>query len=339
MTRAPLRFLTAVLVLWTGARVAILLPDWAGEMVNVPAADATEPRESAAPSLAPVAAPIAIAANQPRPLPAHVVGQETWPTILRRTASAPAGTAPGATLRVRQLSFRLSSKARFAVRSGQGRTPAFGVVPPSPDQPGERHWSASAWLLVRDRGDAALAPGGTLGGSQAGARVNYALGGGVSLSARAYLPLRHTSGAELAVGIDWRPVRFLPVSLIAERRQRLGRDGRTALAITAYGGGSRDLSPHIRLDVYGQAGIVGLRSRDLFADGALRVSRRIGPVELGAGAWGAAQPGAARLDTGQSLSWRLPARANLRLQADWRFRIAGEAAPASGPALTLAADF
>jgi hypothetical protein len=169
--------------------------------------------------------------------------------------------------------------------------------------------------------------------------VNYALGGGISLSGRAYLPLRHTSGAELAVGIDWRPVRVLPVSLIAERRQRLGRDGRTAFAITAYGGGSRDLSPHIRLDLYGQAGMVGLRSRDLFADGALRVSRRIGPVELGAGAWGAAQPGAARLDAGPSLSWRLPARTNLRLQADWRFRLAGEAAPGSGPALTLAADF
>jgi len=86
--------------------------------------------------------------------------------------------------------------------------------------------------------------------------------------------------------------------------------------------------------------MVGLRSRDLFVDGAARLSRRIGAVEVGGGAWGAAQPGASRLDAGPSLSWRLPVRdANLRLQADWRFRIAGDAAPRSGPALTLAADF
>jgi hypothetical protein len=86
--------------------------------------------------------------------------------------------------------------------------------------------------------------------------------------------------------------------------------------------------------------VVGRRARDLFADGALRLSRQVGPVELGAGAWGAAQRGARRLDAGPSLSWRLPVpNANLRLQADWRFRIAGDAMPRSGPALTLAADF
>ena len=86
--------------------------------------------------------------------------------------------------------------------------------------------------------------------------------------------------------------------------------------------------------------MVGLRSRDLFADGSVRIARRLGPVELGVGAWGAAQPGVARLDAGPSLSWRLPvADANLRLQADWRFRLAGDALPRSGPALTLAADF
>jgi hypothetical protein len=31
--------------------------------------------------------------------------------------------------------------------------------------------------------------------------------------------------------------------------------------------------------------------------------------------------------------------ASLRIEADWRFRVAGSAAPGSGPALTLAVDF
>ena len=64
----------------------------------------------------------------------------------------------------------------------------------------------------------------------------------------------------------------------------------------------------------------------------MRVALPVGPVEIGGGAWGAAQPGAARLDAGPQSSYRLPVRrANLRLAADWRFRVAGDAAPGSGP--------
>jgi hypothetical protein len=234
--------------------------------------------------------------------------------------------------------------AAFAEQSGAHSGPgpvAFASPALRPAPAGTSRWSVSAWLLVRDEGGApSLAPGGTLGGSQAGARIVYALGGGLALSARISLPLRNRAGAELAAGVDWQPVPALPVHLLAERRQRLGRDGRSAFALTFYGGASRNLGPRLRLDAYGQAGMVGLRSRDLFADGALHVSRRVGPAELGAGIWGAAQPGAARLDAGPSLSWRPPVpRANLRLQADWRFRLAGDAAPRSGPALTLAVDF
>src|SRR5205085_6607961 len=132
---------------------------------------------------------------------------------------------------------------------------------------------------------AALAPGGTLGGSQAGTRIAFALGDGLALSGRAYLPLRRSAGAELAAGVDWRPVPSLPVGLLAERRQRLGREGRNAFALTLYGGAGRSLTPRTRLDLYGQAGIVGVRARDLFADGAARLSRRVGPVDLGAGVW------------------------------------------------------
>lgn len=189
-------------------------------------------------------------------------------------------------------------------------------------------------------GGSSLAPGGTLGGSQAGARLLYGIGGGLSLSARIYAPLRRPQGAELAAGLDWRPMAAIPLSLLAERRQAIGRAGRSAFSVSAYGGASRTLAGAVRLDAYLQAGIVGLEARDAFVDGAVRGAVPIGPVEAGAGAWGAAQPGAARLDAGPILSYRLPTpRANLRLEASWRLRVAGDAVPGPGPALTLAADF
>lgn len=240
---------------------------------------------------------------------------------------------------------------RHAIATGAERqAPAIAHPGPGPAAlrplvPAESgRWSGAFWLLARRDGpEGALAPGGTLGGSQAGARLLYRLSesraGTLSLSARAYLPLRRPRGAEAAAGVDWRPLR-LPLHLLAERRQRLGRDGRSAFALTAYGGGSVALPLKTRLDAYAQAGVVGLRRRDLFVDGAARIVRRAGPVEIGGGVWGAAQPGVARVDIGPSLALPLRVRAiTLRLGADWRFRVAGHAAPDSGPTLTLGADF
>jgi hypothetical protein len=337
MKSAPLRFLLAVLVLWVGVRAAILLPGLAGDIGPTPA-------DAAVPGPGGTKAPIRIAASG-----------DTLPGggAARSEERRPAAPAP------RQLSLAgppepvsdPPSPAAADLPAAQPRTApkaalslgptALLALPALPATPGGSRWSASAWLLVRDESSgAALAPGGTLGGSQAGARVTYALGGGVALSGRFYLPLRRPAGAEAAAGVDWRPLPELPLNLLAERRQRLGREGRNGFALTLYGGASRNLAPRLRLDLYGQTGVVGLHARDLFADGSVRVSRRLGPIELGAGAWGAAQPGVARLDAGPSLSWRLPVpNSNLRLQADWRFRIAGDAMPHSGPALTVGADF
>lgn len=336
MTRAPLRFLLTLLALWAGVRTAILWPGASADIAAVPAAAARPAPRVITPRPA-ERAPSAMAEARLPPLFAFADS----PEVLR---SARRDGIKGSTLPPDRLAEHLSAPGLRAGPPADARVPPPGGLTPSPlpssPAPTSR-WSVSAWLLLRDEGGGnGLAPGGTLGGSQAGARLTYALGSGIALSARAYLPLRRAAGAELAAGIDWRPLRSLPVNLLAERRQRLGRDGRSAFAVTLYGGASRNLTPRLRLDAYGQAGLVGLHSRDPFVDGSARLSRSAGPVELGAGIWGAAQPGGARLDAGPSLSWRLPFRAaNLRLHADWRFRIAGEAAPGSGPALTLATDF
>lgn len=215
------------------------------------------------------------------------------------------------------------------------------TVSPLPPPP---RLGASAFLFVRDDIDgSALAPGGTLGGSQAGARLTYRLNRDASrplaLSARAYLPLARPGGAEAAVGLDWRPIAALPVNLLVERRQAIGREGRSDFSLTLYGGVDRPIArDRLRLEAYGQAGIVG--TSDLFADGAARLTARAGPLRVGAGAWGGAQPGVERLDIGPHASARLPVgRTAVAVAAEWRFRIAGDAAPASGPALTVSTGF
>jgi hypothetical protein len=69
----------------------------------------------------------------------------------------------------------------------------------------------------------------------------------------------------------------------------------------------------------------------------------VGKVDtrIGAGIWGGVQKGAARLDAGPSASVAMPLGrgTNGRIAIDWRFRLAGEAVPDSGPALTLSAGF
>jgi hypothetical protein len=198
---------------------------------------------------------------------------------------------------------------------------------------------------MRGEREAALAPGGTLGGSQGGLRLLYRLNGDparpFALSARLYSPASSLRGAEVAVGLDWKPSARLPVHVLAERRQPIGRDGRSAFAVALHGGvDERPLALGFRLDAYGQAGVVGARSRDLFADGAARVTLPVRGLRVGAGIWGGAQPGVSRLDAGPHASVRLPiAGEQVRLAAEWRLRIAGDARPGSGPVLTLGTDF
>jgi hypothetical protein len=338
---APLRFLALTLGGWVALRAAILVPDlWVEEGVAAPRAEG-------------------LAALPPSDGQARV-GMGSQKKLF------PEAPAPGTTRRIAAGAQLLTVPPRAALPAT--RTYAQREVPVAPVPPkvlppaalpsaarvmgpeplaaarSARRWSASIWMLARNEAGAdVLAPGGTLGGGQAGIRFRYRLGGDtrapLALSARLYLPLRTRSGAEAAAGLDWRPFARLPLNLLAERRQALGRDGRSAFSITAYGGYSGPVTRRLVLDAYGQAGVVGLRSRDAFFDGSVRLSVPLGRFELGAGAWAAAQPGIERFDIGPSVSMPIPAVGNTRLRADWRFRVAGDAAPASGPAVTLATDF
>jgi hypothetical protein len=81
-----------------------------------------------------------------------------------------------------------------------------------------------------------------------------------------------------------------------------------------------------------------VRHHAAFVDGSATLGRPVWRhLRAGFGMWGGAQPGLARLDVGPRLSWNLGRR--MRIHADYRQRVLGQAAPGSGPVLTLAGNF
>lgn len=337
MNGAPLRFLLLVVGGWICLRAA-MLTQWQGpDQQPVPAFATTtrplSPRNAHSvstvaptpfyPAVASARAVPEIAGSNPAQL------ADPWPASAK---PAPPKPAPAARR------FFPAAPLLFAAESAPAGPPAL------PESTVPRRWSGSTWLFARRGSGAGLAAGGMLGGSQAGARISYRLNADparpLALSARLYTPLEG-QGAEAALGLAWNPAAGIPLTLLAERRQAVGRGGRRAFSLLAYGGFSeKKVAGPLVADAYGQAGLVGLRDRDLFADGALALGVPLSArVKAGAGLWGSVQPGLSRIDVGPEISWRLPVAVNLRLVADWRFRVAGDAAPASGPALTLGVDF
>jgi hypothetical protein len=206
-------------------------------------------------------------------------------------------------------------------------------------------WQLATWALLRSQqtgiaGSRSLATGGQLGASQAGARLLYNVNRQIALSARTSSEVGRRGG-EVAAGVRVQPFAHLPLWLTAERRQAIGRygGGRSAFALFAEGGlYGMPLPWRFTLDSYLQGGVVGARSRDLFIDGGLAVTRPVfNRFSAGFGVWGGAQPGLYRVDAGPRITMRL--RSNLKVHLDWRQRLKGNARPGSGPALTLSGDF
>lgn len=184
-----------------------------------------------------------------------------------------------------------------------------------------------------------------LGGSQAGVRLTYALDTArrLSLAGRISTALASRQ-SEAAIGLDWKPT-ALPIHLIAEQRIGLDR-ARGGPSLGLIGGfGPTPLASWLLIDGYAQGGGIVRDGIEGFVDGAVRLSHPIGNlgparIELGLGAWGAAQRGAARLDAGPAASAILPiAGRSFRISLEWRQRLAGRATPSSGPALSIGTDF
>lgn len=321
----PIRFLIAVVGGWVGVRAALLwpvgevLPEAARVLVPTAAAEQAVPTrvpQAGAPVLVPLASP-------ERP---HL------PMVRMPPATSPVA---GSVVPV---------AGPIAAAPVSATAPSPAAVPP-PLLPGiaappvfrASRWSGSGWAIARP-GGRATPFASQLGGSQAGARLAYALGGGVAVYARASAAL-DSRQQEGAIGLDWRPTRA-PVHVIVERRIGIaGIEGGSAAGVIG-GIGPTAIGAGLRVEGYGQAGAI-LRDRvEGFAEGSVRLTHMRGPVDLGLGAWGAAQRGAARLDLGPTLGVAVPiAGRTVRVTADWRQRVAGDARPGSGPAVSLGFDF
>lgn len=224
-----------------------------------------------------------------------------------------------------------------------------------------RRWTVSAYSLSRGAGGSdPLAATPVLGAGQAGAAVAYTLDplarrpvsvvGRIVAAAGPDGALDNETG-EAALGLRVKPLAGVPVALDVERRFALGALSRNAWAARLSGGDRAEVALGGRgaiLDGYGEGGVVeGRGTLDLYAGGQLRAGLplfELGRVTLdaGAGAWGAAQRSggvtASRLDLGPSV--RLAVRPwPFAAQVDWRGRVAGNARPGSGPALTVSGQF
>ena len=210
-------------------------------------------------------------------------------------------------------------------------------------------WSLDAWLFARDGAVSFSAAPRTYGASQAGMLLRYRLAPGSRFAPAAYARVTASPDgaipAELAVGAAVRPLATLPIEAQLEMRLR-ERDGRIEArpAVALVGGLDRTVAG-IEARGYGQAGYVAGADATAFADGKLTLEKVVATgggfrLAAGGGTWGGAQRDAARVDVGPSASLTLATeRVTARIEADYRIRVAGDAAPGSGPALTVSASF
>jgi hypothetical protein len=220
-------------------------------------------------------------------------------------------------------------------------------------------WRIDAYSLIRSGGGGFVSDRPLLGGGQSGIRLGYTPGPlarrpielfGRLAIAHDWLDLKGRSG-QGAVGAAWMPLGRDGPTVGTERLIAIGREGRDAWAIRVSGGAwhAADAKLPIDLSAYAEAGVVGASSRDGFAGAqalalypvAAHKGTRIG---LGGGVWGSVQDGGGRtasrleLGPGAQLSQRI-GKATIELRGEYRFRVAGDAAPGSGPALTVATRF
>ncbi len=327
----PLRFLGLVAVGWVGMRVAMLWP--AGPV-------------SAIRAIAPIGAARAHTVAAPLPQRAERALLAGIAPVAPRVT--PPAAAPGHVFDARRAQALMLDLLHFgdAERADRGSVVAEATAPePRPwrRSPGSR-WSGSAWIVARGGSGTAAAPGGQLGGSQAGVLLSYLIDPTRRIAAfgRVTAPLRGP-GREAAIGVTWQPTP-LPARLLAEERLGLD-DGSLATGLGVVGGTDGAIPLGFRLESYGQAGAVARARIEPYADGAVRATRTVGTrgrlrLALGVGAWGAAQRDAQRLDLGPAATLSVPVgRRELRVALDWRQRVAGMARPGSGLALTVGSDF
>ena len=188
------------------------------------------------------------------------------------------------------------------------------------------------------------------GGSQAGALISYQLRGnqkrGLSLFLRGSTALSVSGEEELAVGTKIKPFPDIPVSLYAEQRVGNAAQRNRGTAVYLAGGTGPDhLLENISFQTYAQAGYVFGPPDSYFFDASVAVQKNIlheggRATAIGGGLWAGGQKGVSRVDIGPRATINVPVgRVNTSISADWRWRLAGDAVPGTGAAITLVAGF
>lgn len=362
----PLVALAGVMLAWMALRTlgpidALLdtplpLPPTVRGRVDVgsaprPIATPPRPAATAAPQPVPTVAPRA-----PEPLP-----QPPLSAVIAAPPAPPRNAPPPPTFALPRPAEPLPTRPEPSTLPSTAVP--FGAVPA--EVRARRRWSLDAWLLWRDNPQpgAALVGAGTYGASQAGAVLRYRIAPHSRFDPRAYLRATTTLAGERevegAAGIAMRPLRRVPLDLMAEARvlRFMGdpklrpSETRVRPAVMAVVGPPPiALVAGFRAETYAQVGYIGGEGATVFADGQLRTVRDVPlagvlpeafRLEAGAGAWGGAQTGVHRVDVGPSAAVGFPIGRHLfgRVAIDWRQRVAGQAEPGSGPVVTLSAGF
>lgn len=220
-----------------------------------------------------------------------------------------------------------------------------------------KRWAGELYSLFRDGGAVGPTASPVLGGGQTGinaswtwdplakrpvalvARFNTATGSGGAADSRT---------GQAAFGVRWQPVKGMSVT--AERLVRVGEFARNDWNLR-LAGGADGRRGKLEWNAYGEAGVLG--SGDLYGGAQARAGARLfrwkqADFVAGGGAWGSVQTARyldqryalGRFDMGPTVVMRAPVgRTSVELSADYRFRLAGGALPASGPALTLSTGF
>lgn len=368
----PLVALGLVLGSWVAVRVVMTTGGGLAESAGMPSDEIGRLAQFAEPPRAPEAAdqpaqtvgdgqasPVLSARFAPPPSTAFEPFARELPVIEAAPREAPAPVAvevaAGHHLMWAAALSRVPLPAGFASAAAAPRAVPAPFFPASAVPAGTKRWSADGWLLLRRDGGGSLAAGATpatYGASQAGAVLRYRLAPASGHRPEAHVRLTSALNApadrQVAVGLSARPIAALPLRAMAELRLA-DQSGETrlrpaALVVTELQ--PVDLPHETRAEFYGQAGYVGGRNATAFADGQARLDRQVaqlgkGELRAGAGVWAGAQKGAARVDAGPSAVLGVPVGAggSARLGLDWRLRVAGDAEPGSGLALTLSAGF
>ena len=226
-----------------------------------------------------------------------------------------------------------------------------------------RRLSGYFWIFARPNEDGAssggLAASGQIaggqfgaqyGGSQLGAILTYRLTGqsdrGAALFGRVTSAINASGQEEAALGVRIKPLPKFPLAIYVEQRLGLADgDNRGTATYLAGGFGPQEVVSGVQLETYAQAGYIFGPAESYFFDGSTTLQKNLTAgsgtkISVGGGLWTGGQKGTSRLDVGPRASFDLPiAGSRARVFVDWRQRIAGDAAPDSGVALTLTTGF